>query len=125
MGSETSLADTAIQYWPVAAITLVSVVGIVLVLSLIRVIINRRHLRTREMAWLEITPPSSIAKTPEATEQLFSVIHGTRAARSLKDKLLGRSPAYSFEIVSTRKEGIRYLLQLEKSKSKSIQKAIT
>jgi hypothetical protein len=97
----------------------------VLVLSLIRAIVNRRYLRAREMAWLEITPPSSIAKTPEATEQLFSVIHGTRAARPLKDKLIGRSPTYSFEIVSTRKEGIRYLLQLEKSKSKSIQKAIT
>tara|TARA_Y100001949_G_scaffold168683_1_gene167721 strand:- start:9079 stop:11547 length:2469 start_codon:yes stop_codon:yes gene_type:complete len=77
------------------------------------------------MTWLEITPPSTIAKTPEATEQLFSVIHGTRAARPFKDKLLGRSPTFSLEIVSTRKEGIRYLLQLEKSRSKSIQKAIT
>ena len=125
MGTEASLADTAIQYWPVVAITLVSIVGAVLVLSLARAIINRRHLQTRERTWLEITPPSSIAKTPEATEQLFSVIHGTRAARPLKDKFIGRSPTYSFEIVSTRKEGIRYLLQLEKSKSKSIQKAIT
>ena len=125
MGSETSFADTALQYWPVVAITLASIVGAVFVLLLVQAIINRRHLRAREMTWLEITPPSSIAKTPEATEQLFSVIHGTRAARPLKDKLIGRSPTYSFEIVSTRKEGIRYLLQLEKSKSKSIQKAIT
>ena len=99
MGSESSLADTALQYWPVAAITLVSIVGVVLALLLIRVIVNRRYLRTREMTWLEITPPSSIAKTPEATEQLFSVIHGTRAARPLKDRLLGRSPTYNFKIL--------------------------
>lgn len=125
MGSETSIADTVLQYWPVVAVALASIVGVIFVFVAVRTILNRRCLRTREMAWLEITPPSSIAKTPEATEQLFSVIHGTRAARSLKDKLLGRSPTYSFEIVSTRKEGIRYLLQLEKSKSKSIQKAIT
>ena len=125
MGSETSLADTALQYWPVVAISLASLVSVLLALSLLQVIVNRRFLRSRETVWLEITPPSSIAKTPEATEQLFSVIHGTRAARPLKDKFLGRSPTYSFEIVSTRKEGIRYLLQLEKSRSKSIQKTIT
>ena len=53
MGTEASLADTAIQYWPVVAITLVSIVGAVLVLSLARAIINRRHLQTREMTWLD------------------------------------------------------------------------
>lgn len=77
------------------------------------------------MVWLEITPPSSVEKTPEATEQLFSVIHGTRAARHLKDKALNRAPVMSFEIVSTRKEGIRYLMQVETAWSKNIQKAIT
>lgn len=77
------------------------------------------------MVWLELTPPSSVEKTPEATEQLFSVIHGARAARHLKDKALNRSPVMSFEIVSTRKEGIRYLVQVEKVRSKNIQKVIT
>ncbi len=77
------------------------------------------------MVWLELTPPSSVEKTPEATEQLFSVIHGARAARYLKDKALNRSPVMSFEIVSTRKEGIRYLVQIEKSRSKNVQKVIT
>ena len=125
MGSESSLADTALRYWPVAAVTLASIVCVVLIFFAVRTALNRRYLHVRELTWLEITPPSSIAKTPEATEQLFSVIHGTRAARPLKDKILGRSPTYSFEIVSTRKEGIRYLLQLEKAQSKSIQKAIT
>lgn len=125
MGSESSLADTALQYWPVAAITLASIVCAVLIFLVVRTALNRRYLHVREMTWLEITPPSTISKTPEATEQLFSVIHGTRAARPFKDKLLGRSPTFSLEIVSTRKEGIRYLLQLEKSHSKSVQKAIT
>ena len=91
----------------------------------VRTLINRRFLLHRDMIWLEITPPASIAKTPEATEQLFSVIHSARAARPFKDRLIGRSPVMSFEIVSTRKDGIRYLLQLEKSRSKSVQKAIT
>lgn len=87
-------------------------------------IFNRRHLKSREMTWLEITPPSSIAKTPESTEQLFSVIHGAYSVRHIKDKILSRSPVMSFEIISTKKDGIRYLLQIEKLRSESIQKVI-
>lgn len=88
-------------------------------------ILNRRWLHIRKTEWLEITPPASIAKTPEATEQLFSVIHGHHAARPLKDKLLHRLPVMSFEITSTRKDGIRYLVQVESSQSLILQKAIT
>lgn len=125
MGPAATLADTAIRYWPLVATITLTLMCVVSLLMLVRVIINRRFLLGRDMIWFEITPPSSITKTPEATEQLFSVIHGTRAARPLKEKLLGRSPTFSFEIVSTRKDGIRYLLQLEQAHSKSIQKAIT
>jgi hypothetical protein len=88
-------------------------------------LINQRYLKQRDMVWLELTPPSSVEKTPEATEQLFSVIHGARAARPLKDRLLHRSPVMSFEITSTRIDGIRYLIHVEKSRSKNIQKVIT
>jgi hypothetical protein len=76
------------------------------------------------MTWLEVTPPSSIAKTPESTEQLFSVIHGIYSTRHFKDKILSRSPVMSFEITSTKKDGIRYLIQLEKSRSEATQKVI-
>lgn len=115
----------SIRYWPVVAIAAASIVCLVVIWRIVRAIINRRYLKSREMTWLEITPPSSIAKTPEATEQLFSVLHGTRAARSLKERMINRSPVMSFEIVSTRKDGIRYLLQIEKNRSSSVQKAIT
>lgn len=90
-----------------------------------RLFINRRYLLRRRMTWLEITPPAHVAKTPEATEQLFSVIHGVRAARQFKEKFFNRAPVMSFEIVSTRKDGIRYLVQVEASRSKNTQKAIT
>lgn len=97
---------------------------IIIITKLTIHIINRRHLKKRNMTWLELTPPASINKTPEATEQLFSVIHGMYAARNLKDRLLKRSPVLSFEITSTKKSGIRYLIQVEDSFSQSLQKAI-
>ncbi|MDQ5932534.1 MAG: hypothetical protein QG649_619 [Patescibacteria group bacterium] len=110
--------------WQLILTVLVIVTGVVFVLLITRAIIWRRYLLRRDMVWLEITPPSTITKTPEATEQLFSVIHGTRAARSLKDKLLARSPVMSFEIVSTKRDGIRFLLQTERRYSSMTQKII-
>lgn len=88
-------------------------------------LINRRYYKRRSMTWLEITPPATISKTPEATEQLFSVIHGMYATRKFRDKLMARSPVFSFEITSTKKEGIRYLIQAEKERSDALQKAIS
>ena len=90
-----------------------------------RAVINRRHLKHRSMTWLELTPPASIEKTPESTMQLFSVIHGLRAARSLKERLLDRTPVLDFEIVSTKRDGIRYLIQVEESRADILEKAIT
>lgn len=91
---------------------------------MIRPLINRRYLKQRDMVWLEVTPPSWVAKTPEATEQLFSVVHGMYTTRKIKEKLLKRSPVVSFEIVSTKAYGIRYLIQIERARSDAIQKAI-
>lgn len=124
MDTKTYL-ESIIEHWQPITIALIVIVVAYFVIVFARALFNRRHLLRRDMVWLEITPPASIAKTPEATEQLFSVIHGARAARQLKERLYNRSPVISFEIVSTRKDGIRYLLQVEKSRSKNIQKAIT
>lgn len=87
-------------------------------------LLNRRYLHRRGTTWLELTPPAKISKTPESTMQLFSVIHGLRAARSFKDKLLDRKPTLSFEIVSTKHQGVRFLIEVDESLSGTLQKAI-
>ena len=74
MDTYANYVDAAIRHWPAILIIIASIVGIVIVFLVVRTIINRRFLTRRDMVWLEITPPSSIAKTPEATEQLFSVL---------------------------------------------------
>lgn len=125
MDTYADYVNAAIRHWPAAVLVIASIAGAVAIFLVVRLVMNRRHLSRRSMVWLEITPPSSIAKTPEATEQLFAVLHGTRAARHLKERLLDRSPVMSFEIVSTRKEGVRYLLQVESAQSNSVQKMIT
>ena len=124
MDTDTYL-ELVTSHWQLILIAIVAAVAAYWLVVLTVRVINHRQLKQRDMIWLELTPPSSIEKTPEATEQLFSVIHGSRAARHLKDRILNRAPVMSFEIVSTRKQGIRYLIQVEKVRSKNIQKVIT
>jgi len=112
------------NYYRLAIVIICLIILIFLVIFIIH-LFNHWYLKHREMVWLELTPPASITRTPEATEQLFSVIHGLYAARRFKDKLLGRKPVFSFEIVSTKQDGIRYLIQVEKSLSQSLQKTIS
>ena len=117
--------STTLRLGSIVLDIIVLAISTVILWLAIRFVLNRRYLRTREMVWLEITPPATVAKTPEAIEQLFSVIHGHRAARSLKERLLGRAPVMSFEITSTKKSGVRYLVQVECRHAANMQKAIT
>lgn len=125
MESTADYLATALWLGSIVLIVITLTISAVILWLVIRFVLNRRYLRTRGMVWLEITPPATIAKTPEATEQLFSVIHGHRAARSLKEKLLGRSPVMSFEITSTKEHGVRYLVQVERRHAANMQKVIT
>ncbi len=118
------MADVFGRYLIVTGVV-VAIIGALLVLMVVvTTVLNRRWLARRPVEWLEITPPSSIAKTPEATEQLFTVVHGFHAARPLKDRLLRRLPVMSFEITSSRKDGIRYLVQVASVQARMLEKAI-
>ncbi len=59
-------------------------------------------LRNVEATFLEVTPPAHSEKQPLATEQLFAVLQ----------QLTGRNETMSVEIVSSHKEGIRYLIRV-------------
>lgn len=124
MDATLAVAASILQYWPLALIVPTVIIGVVLIVRLLQTLLNRSYLHHRSLMWLEITPPLTVTKTPEATAQLFSVIHGLRATRSRKDKLLRRLPTLSCEIVSTRQAGIRYLIQLESSQQSFVQAAI-
>lgn len=124
MESAADYLATALRFGSIVLCVIALAISATILWLMVRFILNYRYLRTRDMIWLEITPPATVAKTSEATEQLFSVIHGHRAARSLKEKLLSRSPVISFEITSTKKHGVRYLVQVERRHVANIQKQL-
>ncbi len=116
----------ALKEWMIWGLIIAASLAVLcVVISFIFKLLNQRHLLRRRMVLLELTPPSSVARTPNATRQLFSVIHGLRTTRRVKDRLLRRSAVVSCEIISTREDGIRYLVSVEERLARTVQQAIT
>ncbi len=87
--------------------------GIVFIclLYIIRKVISFKKSFTEKSILLELTPPATTEKTAYTTQQLFSVIHNLGKERSLWDKVIGKKIVFACEIVSTQKQGIRYLIR--------------
>ena len=108
--------------WIVFGLIVVLVLAIVTFVSL-RVLDFRRLFRQSSVL-LELTPPSGTDKTPEATSQLFAVLHGLGSSRSFVDKLLLRKVTFSLEVVSTRQLGIRYVIRVNEADAPSFEHTI-
>ncbi len=82
-----------------------------------------RSLKEEEV-YLELTPPSITEQSAYSTEQLFLLIHTLGSQRSFFERLLNLKPRFSMEIVSTKSEGIRYLLKTKKGEMGAINKSL-
>jgi tRNA isopentenyl-2-thiomethyl-A-37 hydroxylase MiaE len=76
--------------------------------------LNFWKLRKSSAAFLEITPPHQSEKSPLATQQLFTVLQ----------QLLSRRGIMSLEIISSRKEGIRYLVRTQPNDIETLQRHV-
>lgn len=90
---------------------LISVVSVIVFFLLLRWFYLFKKSLTEKSIILELTPPAFTDKSAYTTEQLFSVIHGLGKYRRVWEKLVGLKPKISFEIVSTKDQGIRYLVR--------------
>lgn len=71
---------------------------------------QRRQLLRSDFELLELTPPHYSEKTLLATNRLLSTVHELIAPHSMIDRLLRRQAPISLEVVSSRSQGIRYML---------------
>lgn len=120
----TSWIHTLEGLLPWLVIALVVVVIIVVVLILTLDLLDLRRLLRQKAIFLELTPPANANKTPEATKHLFSVLHGLETSRTLLEKLLRRKVAFSLELVSTKQEGIRYVLRVPENDVSTFEQTI-
>lgn len=92
------------------------------VIKIIHKLLEIRFQLGQETTFLEVKPPQETLQSSYTTQQLFTLIHGLAGQRSFWERLLGFQKSYSFEIVSTKNDGIRYLLRVSKEDVDVIQK---
>lgn len=119
-----NLIKTIEQAAPVVGLITLAVVIAAGLLFLILQIVEYYRLLQSPAVFLELTPPAKKNKSREATQRLFTVLHGLRASRSITDRLLARKVAFSLEITASRDAGIRYLARVSSMDVESFEQAI-
>lgn len=84
-------------------------------------LVDLRRLLGRDMLFLELTPPAFTSKTPIATQQFFSDLHGFEVIRPIKDKVLQHKSAFSVEMVGIREQGIRFIFCVPRTNRESFE----
>jgi hypothetical protein len=102
----------------VLALVIAALIVINIIVKIVRLI---RHLR-EPFLFLEITPPTNANTSSFSTTQFFNQIISLLNEHSFIDKLLLRDVSASFEIVSSKKDGIRYLIRVAESKINNVEK---
>src|ERR1035437_6110578 len=115
-----------VKHNPLSLLPILILIIFVILLSFFLRLFLRIKKSVEEMpVLLEITPPSRTEKTAYTTTQLFSTFHGLIKEQTILDKLLGKKQRLSFEIVSTKNEGIRYIIRTTPDQVNNVKKNLT
>ena len=115
-----------INFYPLIMLAVVCLLGYILVLFVSQLLAGVRYgigkfQKVPPKVFLELTFPSDTTKSAYATEELYRLLHTLSRQKNFWDNVLQRKNGYSLEIVSTRNEGIRYLLAAEPNVIETIQ----
>ena len=94
------------------------------VAALVLKLLAFRRLWKQPAVCLELTPPASADRLTGATQNLFAALHGLRDSRTLPARLLGWSSVFSLEVVSTKNQGIRYVLRVAEADASSFERVV-
>ncbi len=83
-----------------------------------------KRVYSQKKVFIEVTPPHESSKTPEAMEQLFNILYSAGATQKFRHKLFRRNNVFSLEVVSSRREGVRYILGTSEREADSIKRNI-
>lgn len=103
------------------------IISLILIILVVRIILKLLVLQVRlrqRYAYLEVKPLYETLQSSYSTQQLFTLIHGLAKQRSWFQRLIGNNKNYSFEIVSSKELGIRYLLRVDEDDADIIKKGL-
>lgn len=101
--------------WTIVSIVFGCLFLVSCVALLVFVLVKLFHIKlqlNQKYTILEVKPLRTTEQSAYTTQELFNVVHGLAKQSSWLMRLLGYSKTYSFEIVSTKDQGIRYLMRI-------------
>ncbi len=105
------------------SIFFIFLVSLFLAFQLIRLALLYR-LHTAKHVYLEIKPLKKTELNPYSTEQLFNLFHSITNQRSFIERIFRVTKSISLEIVSTKADGIRYVIRAPQSLSGLIKNSL-
>lgn len=78
----------------------------------------------QEYILLEVKPTDRNLKKAISTKQLFTILHSIEKPNTWYERLIGFKKPISYELLSSKKEGIRYLFRIPKQDISSIKKTL-
>ncbi|KKS36743.1 MAG: hypothetical protein UV00_C0022G0004 [candidate division WWE3 bacterium GW2011_GWF1_42_14] len=113
---------------PILISPVVATLGVVLVFLLLSYWLIRVYLSWKEIkkpfVFFEVSPLKTTEQSSFTTTQLFTGIHGLLKQRHWIYRIFDLHKSYSFELVSTKDQGIRYILRVPADDSQIIKKSL-
>ncbi len=113
--------------WSAIFLVIFAIIGVVVFIVftylLIKLFLEFKEPR-ESRSILEVKPPRETEQSAYATQQLFTLLHGIGQQRSFIQRVFGVNKTFSFEIVSEKDTGIRYLIRAGKDEADLIKKSL-
>ncbi len=113
--------------WPLVSIVFVYLLLALLIALDLLLLFKLFHIKLQlrqNYTILEVKPLKTTEQSPYTTQELFNLIHGLARQRTFWSRVLGLSNSYSFEIVATKDQGIRYLIRIVSEDADLLKKSL-
>ena len=118
------LSNLDLSFWLSWFLSFVALIALLFLAYLVIRFLLIRKLISQPPVVLEVNPLRITEQSPFTTEQLFNMIHGLARQVSRLYRIFNVSKNYAFEIVSTKEDGIRYLIRVDKRDAELIEKSL-
>lgn len=91
---------------------------------IIRELISIKYRLFEKYTFLQIKPSDRTLKSPLSTKQLFTVLHSLEKPKSIIERLFKIKKTISYELVSTKEDGIRFVFRIPDKDTSAIKKTL-
>lgn len=118
-----------ILFQPIIELLILTILGLIVYWlfrlgKLLLTVIARKFYKEDTKTFLKVTFPAQTNKSAYATEQLYTLIHTLARQQTFWQRLALRKKTYSLEIISTKEDGIRYILVIPSKDGETLKKSL-